>query len=67
MTKLYVEDTNTDHAKDSKKARSADLVVLRHEGGLFSVVKDRTGVTCSREPWDNLPGNVKVALARYDG
>jgi len=58
-----VLDTNLDkphlNPSQAQKVRDADVVLLRHPEGLWSVYKDRRGHVRTRVPWDGLPEHVK--------
>lgn len=47
------------------KVAQADLVVLFHGNGLWSVWKDPHGATVKRVPWDALASHVKANVPLF--
>lgn len=42
--------------------QDADLVVVNHGDGMWSVLKDRYGDALTKRPWDSLPSRIKRAV-----
>lgn len=63
MTTLVIDTVYPKPAPATNEIAAADLVVLRHPEGRWTVYKDREGFTAKRVPWDSLPCRVKDAVA----
>lgn len=64
MTTLVIDTVYPKPAPATAAIREADLVVLRHPEGRWTVYKDRSGITAKRVPWDALSTRVKDAIAQ---
>lgn len=59
---LVTDDNSPSRDTPIRKIQDADVVLLRHRNGTFSLYKDRWGECHKRVSWDSLPTYVKRAV-----